>query len=130
LLVLSCDVVHVPIAQLAEQGMEGASLSTLKAVCSIAQQSDEAKMLGAVLGEAGKAALLHEPLLAGEMHAGEFDQSIDQRVHRFLAGSVDHGLAELVHGVHEDAVLVVEGADADGAGVVPGEKGHGVSIDY
>ncbi len=81
-------------------------------------------MLGVVLGEAGKAALLHELLLTGEVHAGKFDQSIEQRVHRFLAASVDHGLAELVHGVHEDAALVVKGADADGAGVVPGEKSH------
>ena len=112
------------MAQLAEQGMDGSRLSTLKPASSFAEQTDEAKMLGTVLGEAWKAALFHESFLAGEMRAGECDQAVKQRIHGSPGASPDHGLAQLVHGVHEDAVLVVEGSDAYGASVVPGEKSH------
>ena len=38
----------------------------------------------------------------------------------FPSASLDEGEAEFVDGVHEDAVLVVHGANVDGAGAVPG----------
>jgi hypothetical protein len=38
----------------------------------------------------------------------------------FPAQTPNHGEAKLVHGIHEDTVLVVHGSDAYGASVVPG----------
>ena len=53
-------------------------------------------------------------------NAGRYDEAVKEFAGLFPAGAVDEGEAELVHGVHEDAVLVVHSADVDGASVVPG----------
>ena len=61
-------------------------------------------MLEAVLGEAGEIGVLHELFFAGEVHAGEFDQALEQFGNGLAACAVDDGKTQFVHGVHEDAV--------------------------
>lgn len=59
-----------------------------------------------------------------KVHAGELDELVEQLADGLAPGAADEGQPECVDGVHEDAVLIVHGAHAHAAGVVPGEKGH------
>src|ERR1039458_1812836 len=78
LLIQPLDVVQIAIAQLAEQGAHRQVHDMLQMVRSFAQESEEPKVLGAVLRQRGKAARLHQLLFAGEMHACEFDKAVQQ----------------------------------------------------
>jgi hypothetical protein len=81
-------------------------------------------MFCAMVPEAGKAGLLHQLLLAEEVHTRELDEPVKQLADLLAAAAADQGQPQFVHGVHQDSVLVVHRANFDGAGVVPGEKRH------
>jgi hypothetical protein len=81
-------------------------------------------MLSAVIFQPIVARLHHQLLLALKVHAREFDQAIKQLAQLFPPGAADYGKTQLIHGVHQDAVLIVHGANTNAAGMVPGKQSH------
>jgi hypothetical protein len=67
----------------------------------------------AMLFQASEAGLRHQLFLATEVHAREFDEVVEQFADPFVARATHQRQTELVDGVHEDAVLIVHGANAD-----------------
>ncbi len=114
----------VTAAQGAKQGAHGDCFSVLDGMGSLNHLGQHPVVLGAVVREAGKAGLLQQLLFAPEMHARELDQLVDDGADLLAAATANDSLAQFVHGVHENAVLIVHGSDAYGARVVPGKKGQ------
>jgi hypothetical protein len=77
-------------------------------------------MFGPMLNQAGKVRVLHQLFLALEMHARELNQPVKYFAHLFPSAAVQKRQAQFVRRVHQNAVLVVQGANAHRAGVVPG----------
>jgi hypothetical protein len=122
LLIDSFDVLQKPIVQLAQQRTQMNRLAVLQPVRRLQDLSQHSVVLRAMLIQASKTGLRHQLFLAPEVHAREFDELVEQFADPFVAGAAHQRETELVNGVHEDAVLIVHGANADRAGVVPGEK--------
>lgn len=85
LLVEALNMICEPVAQKAQEGADLDSFAVLNAMGRMQHLRQQALMLGAVFGCAGKTGLLHEPLFAGEMHSREFDQPVQQLAHLFAA---------------------------------------------
>jgi hypothetical protein len=124
LAVQALDVLDESVAQGAEQLAHLDSFAVLHAMGRLEDLRQDAVVLGAVRGQAGKAGLLHQLLFAPEVHARELDEPVQQRAYLFAAATAHYRQAKFVHRIHQDAVLIVHGSYADGAGVVPGQKGH------
>jgi hypothetical protein len=77
-------------------------------------------MLGPMRLQTGKSGLLHEPLLAPEVQSREAEELIQQLADLLGIGSARQCKMKLIHRFHDHAVLVVHGANADIAGVIPG----------
>jgi hypothetical protein len=122
LLVHLFDVLEKPIVQLAQQGTQMQRLAVLQPVRRLQDLGQHSMVFRAVLIQACKPGLLHQLLLAPEVHAGEFDELVEEFADPFMAGAAHQRQAELVDGVHEDAVLIVHGTNAYHASVVPSEK--------
>ena len=58
------------------------------------------------------------------MHAGKFDELVQQFADLFAPGAAHQRQTQRVDGIHQDAVLIVHGPHAHRAGVVPGKKRH------
>jgi hypothetical protein len=97
-------------------------LAVLQPVRSLQNLGQYSMVFRAMQFQASKTGLRHQLFLAPEVHAREFDELVEQFADPFVAGAAHQRETELVNGVHEDAVLIVHGANADRAGVVPGEK--------
>src|SRR5208283_5111597 len=118
--VQALDVLEIAVAQGFQQSAHVNGFAVLLAMNRGPEEFQQAAMLGAVREQAWEPALFHQLFLAPEMHARELDQPVCELGNLLAAGAAHHGLANLIDGVHEDAVLVVHGADADATGVVPG----------
>jgi len=88
------------------------------------QMRQQLLVLEMMLRQLGEAILFHELLFVEEMEAGKLDEPAQQAADLFTAGVANAGQAKIVHRVHKNAVLIIHGADADGAGMIPGEKDH------
>ncbi len=117
-------MVDVTAAEGAKQGAHRYCFSVLDRMGSLNHLGQHPVVLGAVVDEAGKGGLLHQLLFAPEMHARELDQLVEDGADLLAASTAHDSLAQLVHGVHENAVLIVHGSNADGARVVPGKQGQ------
>ena len=124
LLVQSLDVVDEPVVQEAQRIAHVHGLAVLQPVGGLMELRQQTLVLRAVLGQRGKAGLLHQLLFAPEVHARELDQPVQQLASLFATATAHHRQPKFVHCIHQDAVLIVHGSYADGAGVVPGQKGH------
>lgn len=114
------DVLDIAIAQGAHHGASFHRFTVLQAVGQLNHFSEHSVVFGSMPGEAGKSGLLHQLLLAREVHARELDELVKYFADLFVAATVHQGEAQLIDCVHEDAMLVVHGTDVNGAGVVPG----------
>jgi hypothetical protein len=74
----------------------------------------------AVFRQSRESSLLHQLLFAGKMQAAELDELFKELADLFAPCAANEREAQLVHGIHEDTVLMVHGFYADGAGMVPG----------
>ena len=81
-------------------------------------------MFGAMFFESGKPSLRHELLFAGKVHACKLDELIQQLADFLAPAAANKRLTKLIDCVHEDAMLIVHGADTDGTGVIPSKEGH------
>jgi len=71
------NMVREPVAQRTQEGADLDSFSVLNAMGGIQHLCQQALVLGAVFGCAGKTGLFHEPLFAREMPSSEFDQPVE-----------------------------------------------------
>lgn len=78
----------------------------------------------AMLGGSGEPMRVHELLLTGEVHAGKFDQPFKSPAYFFATLATDHGQADVVEGIHQYGVLLIESLYADCARMIPGKKCH------
>lgn len=118
------DMLDEPLVQCREQGVQGHLFGALETMGCLHYGGQYAVVFGSMLDKADEAGLFHEVLLAGEMHAGEVDELVEQVADFFAAGAAIERQTQVIDRVHEDAMLIVHGANADGAGMVPGEKSH------
>jgi hypothetical protein len=118
------NVMQESPVQATEQGTQLHPVSVLQAMRGLENFGQHAMVLGAMLLKVRKSGLLHELLLAPEVHARELDELIQQLADPLAPGSAHQRKTQSVDGVHEDSVLIVHGAHAHVAGVVPGEKSH------
>ncbi len=123
-LVHALYVADKPVVQEAKKIARLHRLAVLQPVGRMEDLRQQAVVLGAVLGQAEKAGLLHQSLFAPEVHARELDQLVQQFAYLFAAATSHHRQTKFVLRIHQDAVLIVRGFYADGAGVVPRQKGH------
>jgi len=114
------DMTCVAFAELREHGTCLELCSALDALGRIEQLGEDAVVLGPMIGKSWKTGLLHEFFLAPEVHPGELDESVKDFADIFATSAVNEGEAEVVDRVHEDAVLIVHGANVDRGCVVPG----------
>jgi hypothetical protein len=91
----------------------------LQAMSRLKHLRQHPPVFGAMLLEAGKGRLFHQLLFTPEVHAGELDQAVQMLADFFTSAAMDQRQAQFVDRIHEDAVLVVHGANVDRAGVVP-----------
>ena len=120
LLVKAFNMIGKPVAQKTQEGADLDPFAVLNAMGRMEHLRQQALVLGAMFGRAGKTGLFHEPLFAGEMHSREFDQPVQQLAHLFAATPTHNRQPQLVHGIHMDAVLIVHSLNSDSTGVVPG----------
>jgi hypothetical protein len=120
LLIHGFDVMQESVVQAAEQGAQLHSLSVLQAMRGPQNVGQHAMVLGAVLLKACKAGLIHKLLLAPEVHARKLDELVQQLADPLAPGPAHQRQAQRVDGIYEDSVLVVHGAHAHAAGMVPG----------
>ena len=111
-------------AQKAHQQAQVRALAILQPVRLLQRLGHQGLVRRAMLLQDGKAGLGHELFFASEMHARELDEAVEYCTELLTAGSARHSKTQLIHRVHEDAVLIVHGANADSAVVLPGEKSH------
>jgi hypothetical protein len=113
-------VLGIGFAQKAEQRAHLHLIAVLHAMGGVKNPRQHMLVLDAVFGQAGKTVLLQQLLLAPEVHARELDQPVQHLADLFSARTAHRRQAKLVHGIQQDAVLVIHGSHADGAGAVPG----------
>ena len=71
-----------------------------------------------------EALLQQELLFALKVHLGEVDEAFELQVDVAALGSAKEHDTQFIQRIHEDAVLVVDGFDADDALVTPRQQGH------
>jgi hypothetical protein len=108
----------------AQQRANRNAFAVLLAMRPMLELYQETLMLCAVFSEAGEAGSLHQSLFTCEMHARELDQPVKQFGYPFIAAAAHDCETQFVHGIHEDAMLIVHCANADGAGMIPGYESH------
>ena len=113
------DVLKVQGAQPGNQRDAPGFLAPSSAINGLAYLREEALMRGAMRGQAGKILLLQQALLALEVLAREVDQLLQLGAGLSVSVPVHERQTQLVHSIHEDAVLIVHGLYADGAGMSP-----------
>ena len=74
--------------------------------------------------ETGEGLLLQELFLALEVHMGEFDETFELQADGAAVATMEERDAQLIQGVHQDAVLIVHGLYADDALMAPSQQGH------
>ena len=79
---------------------------------------------GAVFVDTREALLQQELLFALKVHLGEVDEAFELQADAAAVGSAKEHDAQFIQGVHQDAVLIVHGFDADDALVTPRQQGH------
>ena len=123
-LVQPLNVVDEPVVQEAEKIARLHCLAVLEPVGRLEGLHRNPVARGAVRGQSEKAGPLHQLLLAAEERARELDHLVQQLAYLFAAATAHHRQTKFLHRIHHDAVLIVHGIYADGAGVVPRQKGH------
>ncbi len=99
-------------------------IAMLRTVGNFFDLAEEALVSLAVLAGARKAVLLEQTLFAGEMEAGELDEPVEAVDEFIPAASLDQREPNVVHRIHQDAVLVIHRLYANRAGVIPGDSCH------
>jgi hypothetical protein len=117
-------VFAVPQAEKVEQGAQAHGLAAAGAFGELADLPEEPGVLAAVAFELGIAVAFEQALLAGELFLGVVDEAAEDIGDALPGAAAEDGQAELVEGVDEDGVLVIHGADADRAGMIPTEECH------
>ena len=77
-----------------------------------------------VFVDLGKELLLQELFFTLKVHPGELDEAFELKAEIAAIGSADEHDAQFVQRVHQDAVLIVHGFDADDALVTPCQRAH------
>lgn len=113
------DVLKVQGAEAGNQRDASGFFSTSGAINGLAYLHQKALMRGAMRGQTGKALLLQEALLALEVLAREVNQLLQPGAGLCVSAAVHERQAQFVHRIHQDAMLIVHGFYADGAGVRP-----------
>jgi hypothetical protein len=72
----------------------------------------------------GKTLLEEESLFTLEVHLGEVDETFEQQGNLAAAGSMHEHDAQVIERIHEDAVLIVDGLNANNAFVTPRQQRH------
>ena len=87
------DMVDVTASEGAEQRAHRYSFSVLHAMGGLNHLRQHAVVFGPVVGQAGKATLLHQLLFAPEVHARELDQPVEDGADLFPAATAYNSLA-------------------------------------
>lgn len=124
LLVESLDVLAVPGAEETEQRMRLHAVSAFNPVNGFMYLPQEMPMRIPVFRKARKVMAFQELLLAQEMQARELHQPLQMLVQLLSAATARQRRMQLVHRVHQNAMLVVHGLHTDGAGMAPAKKSH------
>jgi hypothetical protein len=119
-LVGAFEVFQVAVAHPAKQRVHGNIFAVLDAMGRLPQIGQQPLMRQTVRGQAGETGLLQQLLLALEVHGGKLDKPVEQFTQLFFSATAHGGKAKLIHGIHQDAMLVVHGSDTNGAGMIPG----------
>jgi hypothetical protein len=77
-----------------------------------------------VVVDTREALLQQELLFALKVHLCEVDEAFELQVDVATVGSAQEHDAQIIQRIHEDAVLIVDGFDADDALVTPRQQRH------
>jgi len=124
MLVVALDVLHIPGAQEVRERLEFNICGVACVVQCGLDLGQKVMVSCAVLGQAGESLLFQKLLFALEVQLRELYQSIKLVPNLSAIFAVDEHHAQFVQRIHQDAVLVVDGRDANAAFVAPGEKCH------
>jgi len=113
-------VLQVPVAHSAKQRVHRYIFTVFHAVSRFPKISQQTLVRGAVLGQTGKSSLFQQLLLAPEVQDRKLDKPLQQLAQLFPATPPHYSQTKLIQGIHQDAVLVVHGPNANRAGMTPG----------
>lgn len=116
------DMLEEAVVELRQQRAQMEGFTVLEPMRGLENLRKHLMMNRAMLGKTREPGLLHQLLLAPEMHAREFDELVQQLAGFFVAATAQQRQAQVVNGVHKNAVLVIHGANTNRAGAVPREK--------
>jgi hypothetical protein len=79
---------------------------------------------GAMVVDSGEALSQEELFFTLKVHLGEVDETFELQADAAAVDSAKKHDPQFIQGIHEDAVLIVHGFDADDALVTPGQQRH------
>jgi hypothetical protein len=118
------NMVEIPRGQEREQRWEVKDFFVVNLLQSRVEFSKQMLVCGPMVVDAGEALLQQELFFTLKVHLGEVDEAFELQADVVAVGSAKQHDAQVIQRIHEDAVLIVDGFDADDALVTPRQKRH------
>jgi hypothetical protein len=123
-LVEPLHVVEIPRGQEPKQGWDVESFFVVYLFQSHVKLRQQMVVCGAMLVDTGEALSEQELFFTLKVHLGEVDEAFELQGDATPVDSAKKHDPEFIQGIHQDAVLVVHGFDANNAFVTPRQQGH------
>ncbi len=117
-------MIEIPGGQKAEQGGNVEGFVVVDALESGMELRQQELVGGAMFRKGRKSLLQKQAFFTLEVHLGEVDEAFEVYADAAAIGSAQEHDAQFVEGIHEDAVLIVDGLDPDDALVTPRQQRH------
>jgi hypothetical protein len=118
------DVIEVPGGQKTKEGGNVEGFVVVDAFERGIELRYQMLVSGLMFKNRRKSLFQKEALFTLKVHPGEVDEAFEVNADAAAVGSAQQHDAQFVEGIHEDAVLVVDGLDADDALVTPCQQRH------
>jgi hypothetical protein len=117
-------VVEIPGRQERKERREVEEFFSVDLFQGLVELSHQVMVRVSMVVDTGEALLEQELFFTPKVHMGEVDEAFELQGDAAAVGSAKEHDAQIIQGIHQDAVLIVHGFDADDAFVTPGQQRH------